>query len=142
MLKYEFRYPPNWLEPSRELGDTSFAIGYSTKDGSETYWITLGFISQAQLSVMGITYCAANPNDTSRCESIKIGGVASIIDWGLVVTFTKITKEGKEEQSVQTKASAWIPHSNGGIVTLELQPVIPESKEIFYQILSSFKFLN
>lgn len=141
-LKYEFRYPPNWLKPSRVEGDTSFVIGYPLKDGSETYWVTLGFISQTQLSVMGVTYCAANPNDTSRCEPIKIGGVNSIIDWGLVVPFTKITKEGKEEQSIQMKANAWIPHSNGGIVTLELQPVVPESKETFYRILSIFKFLD
>jgi len=140
-LKYEFRYPPDPLEPSRSEGDTSFVVGYPIKEeyrndpfiaksADKTFWITLGYISQAQLNVMGVTYCGAYPNNTSRCESIKIGGVNSTIDWG------------REEPDAQTEASVWIRHPNSGVVTFSLQPVVPESKEVFYQMLSTFKFLE
>ena len=143
-LKYEFRYPPDPLEPSRSEGDTSFVVGYPIKEeyrndpfiaksADKTFWITLGYISQTQFDVMGVRYCAY-PYATSRCESIEIGGVDSMIDWGI--------EEGREEQDTQIEASVWIPHPNGGVVTFSLQPVVPESKEVFYQILSTFKFLG
>ena len=153
-LGYEFKYPPNPLEPSRSIGDTSFVVGYPTKEQyrndplisksvDKTFWITVGYISQGQLNVMGVTYCGAYPNDTSRCESRNIGGVRATIDWGVVVPFTRITEDGKEKEDSQIKADAWIPHpQNGGIVTFELQPVTPESKEVLYQILTTFRFLN
>ena len=152
-LKYEFLYPPNPLEPSRAEGDTSFVVGYPIKEeyrndpliaksADKTFWITLGYISQSQLNVMGVTYCGAYPDDVPRCESSKIGGVNSMIDWGITVPFTRITKEGREVQDMQIKASVWIPHPNGGVVTFELQPVGPESKAVFHKILSTFKFLK
>jgi hypothetical protein len=140
-LKYEFRYPPDPLEPSRSWGDTSFVVGYPIKEeyrndpfiaksADKAFWITLGYISQTQLNVMGVTYCAY-PNNTSRCESIKIGGVDSMIDWGIT----------GEEQDTQIEANVWIPHPNGGVVTFGLQPVVPKSIRVFYQMLSTFKFL-
>lgn len=151
-LQYEFSYPPNPLEPMRELSDTSFVIGYFLDEGNrndirdvqnpdKTYWISLGYISQKQLSVMGITYCGANPNDSSRCESFTVGGQTSTIDWNIPVEYTKINDYGKEEEASQIKATVWIPDSKGGIVTFELQPVVPKSKETLYKILSTFRFL-
>ena len=152
-LRYEFLYPPDPLEPSRMEGDTTFVVGYPIKEeyrndpliaksADKTFWITLGYIPQAQLNVMGITYCGAYPNDVPRCESSEIGGVNSMIDWGIAVPFTRITKEGKEVQNMQIKASVWIPHPDGGVVTFELQPVVSESKAVFHKILSTFKFLK
>ena len=151
-LKYEFQYPPFSCEVQREMGDTSFVACYlpkgvngGPKGTSGAYSLTLGFISQAQLNVMGVTYCAGGAylkNDPSRCESIKIGGVNSTIDWGINVPFTTTDSEGKEKQSSELKASVWIPHPNGGIVTFELQPIIPESKAVLYEVLSTFKFLR
>ncbi|KKT45500.1 MAG: hypothetical protein UW82_C0018G0015 [candidate division WWE3 bacterium GW2011_GWC2_44_9] len=132
-LNYSFQYPPTSCELQRELGDTSLALCYLPKgsDGgakhNNGYVITLGFISQSQLNVMGITYCGAYPNDSSRCESFKIGKVIASIDWGT---------------GADASASAWISHPNGGIVTFNLQPVTSESKEILKQILSTFKFTN
>lgn len=91
--------------------DTSFTACYlpKGKDGGPkgtagAYTVTLGFISEAQLNTMGITYCGAYPNDSSRCESFKIGEVNSTIDWGIS----------------EVKARAWIRHPGGGIVTFEL----------------------
>ncbi|MBI2635047.1 MAG: hypothetical protein HYW79_00680 [Parcubacteria group bacterium] len=130
-LNYSFQYPPTSCESQRELGDTSLALCYLPKgsDGgakyNNGYVITLGFISQSQLSVMGITYCSAYPNDSLRCESFKIGKVIASIDWGT---------------GADDSASAWISHPNGGVVTFNLQPVTSESKEILKQILSTFKF--
>ena len=153
-LGYEFKYPPNPLEPSRSIGDTSFVVEYPLKEEfrndplisksvDKTFWITLGYISQGQLNVMGVTYCGAYPNDASRCESRNIGGVRATIDWGIVVPFTRITEDGKEKQDSQIKAGAWIPHpKNGGVVTFDLRPVTPESKKVLYQILATFRFLN
>ena len=135
-LKFEFKRPPNWSEPQSEYGAPSFpfTFGYTSgnnpidaKDVNKTYWITVGFISQSQLSVMGITYCGANPNDSPRCQKTQIGNVSSEIDWG--------TPEDKT-------AYVSIPHSNGGIVTFQLNPVNTESKKTFNQILSTFKFLD
>ena len=148
-LKYEFRYPPFSCEVQRMMGDTSFVACYlpkgqngGPKGNDDAYTISLGFVSQAQLNVMGITYCGAYPNDSSRCESRKIGGVNSTIDWGINVPFTTTDSEGKEKQSSELKASVWIPHPNGGVVTFELQPVTPESKAILYEVVSTFKFLR
>ena len=132
-LNYSFQYPPTSCELQRELGDTSLALCYLPKgsDGgakhNNGYVITLGFISQSQLNVMGITYCGAYPNDSSRCELFKIGKVTASIDWGT---------------GGDASASAWISHPNGGMVTFDLQPVIAESKEIFKQILSTFRLTN
>lgn len=152
-LQYEFQYPPNPLEPQGMEGDISFVIGYFINGGNpnslqdvqnpdKTYWISLGYISQAQLDLMGITYCGAHSNDSSRCETITIGGVSGIIDWNLPVEYTKINPNGKEEKAIQIKATVWISHPKEGVVTFELQPVVSRSKEILYQILSTFKFLD
>ena len=102
-------------------GDTSFVIGYFINGGNpnsfrdvqnpdKTYWISLEYISQAQLDLMGITYCGAHSNDSSRCETITIGGVSSIIDWNLPVEYTKVNANGKEEKATQIKATVWISH--------------------------------
>jgi hypothetical protein len=140
-LKFSFKYPPNPLEPQRALGDTTFVVGYPIREefrsdpqiaksvDNKTYWITLGYTSQNQLDSMGIDYCGANISDSSRCEPIKVGGAESIIDWGIPV-------------DSQIKAYVSIPHPKGGVVTFELQPVVPESKETLYQILATFKFLD
>lgn len=147
-LRYEFKYPPNNIEPSRMQGDTTFVIGYllkgskGSKDPDGTYWITLGYISPEALSVRGATYCEGYPKASSRCEFITVGGVNITIDWSIPVEYTKISPEGREEKGTQIAASASISHPNGGIVTFALQPVVPESKETFYQILSTFKFTD
>lgn len=144
-LGISFQYPPNHIEPQRDIGSTGFVIGYPLEGGMigknvNTYWITFGYISQTQLNTMGVTYCGGT-NDTSRCESKQIGGVDSMIDWGIPIETTQIGDGGKEEKITQLQAFFMIPHPNGGRVTFELQPVVPESKEIFNQILSTFKFL-
>lgn len=132
-LNYSFQYPPTTCELQRSIGDTSFAICYLPKGGdggpknNNGYVITLGFISQSQLNVMGITYCGAYPNDFSRCESFKIGKFTASIDWGT---------------DSEARASALISHPKGGIVTFNLQPVTSESKEMLKQILSTFKFID
>ena len=139
-LKYEFRYPPNWIEPSRAEGDNTFSIGYALKDGSGTYSITVGFLGNLLFG----SYCGEHSEDTSRCESGKIGGSSSMIDWewDKSVPYTKIDEEGKLVKNTQTKTMAFIFHyPTYGLVTFELQPVVPESKETLKQILSTFRFL-
>ena len=131
-LNYSFQYPPTSCELQRVAGDTTFAICYLPKgsDGGSKhnngYVISLGFISKNQLSVIGVTYCGAYPNNSSRCELFKMGEVTASIDWGT---------------GADGNASAWISHRNGGIITFDLQPVTSESKGILKQILSTFKFL-
>lgn len=131
-LNYEFQYPANWRLSPATNGDTSFYIFYRVPEPEadyEGYFIYGAYISQSQLNMMGINYCEANPNDSSRCENTKVGGQRATIDWGL-------------KENDQTRASVWILHPKGGIVTFELKPVIPEIKPILYQILSTFKFLD
>lgn len=135
---FEFKYPEkNRFEPSREVGDTTPIFCYLLEEGATpksiegTACIWTGYISQDQLNAMGITYCGAHPEDP-RCESFMINQhLGFTIDWGLEVPGTS-----------QMKASAWISHPEGGVVTLELQPVVPKSKDLFKQILSTFKFLD
>ena len=131
-LNYELQYPPSWFLLPAAYVDTSFYIFYRTPypgTGYSVYFINGGYISQAQLNTVGVSYCDTNPNDSSRCENIRVGGQDATIDWGL-------------KENNQTKAGVWIPHPRGGIVTFELKPVIPETKTILYQILSTFKFLD
>lgn len=137
-IGYEFKYPEeNRFEPSREMGDTSPVFCYLLEEGATpksiegTACIWTGFISQDQLNLMGITYCGAYPED-SRCETLMINqNIGFTIDWGLEVSGTN-----------QMRTSAWISHPDGGIVTIDLQPVIPKSKDLFKQILSKFKFID
>lgn len=125
-LKYEFKYPTDWNETQSELNSGVFGIQHS-KDG-EMWVIVAGYISKAQLSVSGVTYCGAYSEDKARCESKTINGNLRVgIDWGT---------------EVDHKAYAHAAHPNGGIVTFTLEPVIPETKSIFNQILSTFKFTN
>src|SRR3989338_2621572 len=152
-LKYRLQYAPNPLQPMRTEGDTSFIVGYFINGGNpnnfqdvqnseKTYWISLGYISESQLSVMGIDYCGANTNDSSRCGTITVNGVNSLIDWGIPIEYTKINSNEKTEKATQLKAFVKIPHPAGGIVTIELQPVVPKSKEALYKMLSTFQFTN
>lgn len=132
-LNYSFQYPPTSCELQRLAGDTTFAICYLPKGSgggpkhNNGYVISLGFISKSQLSVMGVTYCGAYPNDSSRCELFKMGEVTASIDWST---------------GADGNSSTWISHPNGGIITFNLQPVTAESKGILKQILSTFKFTN
>ena len=148
-LHYEFRFPPHFSLPQSELGDTSetgFTIGYpptGAKGPKDLYWITQGYISPSQLSTMGITYCGAYPNNAPRCELRKVGGVVATIDWGIDVPITLLDEGGTGKHIVhQTKASVWIPHPTGGVITFELQPVVPEARAAFEQILSTFRFIS
>lgn len=137
-IGFEFKYPEkNRFEPSREKGDASPVFCYLLEEGATpksvegTACIWTGYISQAQLNVMGITYCGAYPEDL-RCESLMINQhLGFTIDWRLEVPGTN-----------QMKASAWISHPGGGVVTLDLQPVVPKSKDLFKQILFTFNFID
>lgn len=130
-LGFSVQYPPGWIEPSREEGDVSFAVGYR-ENRQSVYWVTSGYISADQYNRMGVSYCSANSTDTSRCENIEIGGALVQIDWGL--------PESKPEQESQSKAVAWVFDAKGGVVVLNLQPVTARSRVRFNEILSTFKF--
>lgn len=138
-LRYEFRYPPKWFEPSRGMDDTdnTFVIEYAIDDGrspkyaGNSYGITHRYIVSSESNTTGISYCDSHHDDTSRCETIKIAGVEAVIDWQTPIPDTE-----------ESRASVRIPHPKGGIVTFELYPVVPKSKETMYQILSTFRFLN
>lgn len=134
-LSFEFKRPQDWSEPQSELGasELPFTFGYPSGNkpknpkSDDNYWITVGFISRSQLSIMGVTYCGANPHDYPRCQRTQIGKTNSEVDWG--------TPEDKT-------AIVSIPHPNGGIVTFQLNPVNTESQTILNQILSTFKFTD
>lgn len=132
-LNYSFQYPPTACELQRVLGDNTFSVCYFFKgsDGGSKhnngYIISLDFISKNQLSLMGETYCATYPNNTSRCELFKTDKITTSIDWGT---------------GTDGKANVRVSHPNGGIITFNLQPVPSESKEVLKQILSTFKFLD
>lgn len=124
-LGYEFSYPETWSE-SQTSTNTSFTIQYrdNTKNNSDRYVISLGYISEAQLATMGINFCGAYPND-SRCERKQIGNVSAQIDWGSDKT-----------------AFASIPRPQGGLVTFTLEPNTTQAKSQFIPIISTFKFTN
>lgn len=126
-LNYEFDIPANWAVPQMAEGDPNMYF-FGTVNGT-THWLTIGFISQDSLNRMGISYCGAYPEDT-RCEVYKINdNLGAAIDWGL-------------EEDNRIKASAWISHPSGGIVTLEFKPITPDIKSIIYEILKTFQFID
>lgn len=123
-LNYEFKYPSDW-----EVGDSEFGSPTSViQQLQKNYYLVISYISQSQLSVRGITYCGAHPDDVSRCELSKINEKTSAeIDWGTA-------------DNERPEASVQIGHPKGGIITFVLSPVNSETKSILYKILSTFKF--
>ena len=125
LLGYQFSYPATWSMP-QTTPDAPFTIQYHdfSTQNDDWYTITVGFISEVQLSTMGIDYCGAYPND-KRCETKKIGDLVAYIDWGNSDTaFTKI------------------PRPEGGVITLTLKPNSSEAKSFFVSILNTFKFIK
>lgn len=125
LLEYQFSYPATWSMP-QTTPDAPFTIQYHdfSTQNDNWYTITLGSISEAQLSTMGIDYCGAYPND-KRCETKRIGNAVAYIDWGNGDTaFTKI------------------PSPKGGMITLTLKPNSSEAKLLFMPILNTFKFIK
>lgn len=125
-LNYEFKYPLDW-----EVGDSEFGSPTSViQQPQKNYYLAISYVSQSQLSVMGVTYCGAYPNDAPRCELFKINEKTSAgIDWG-------------PADSERHEVSVQIGHPEGGIITFSLSPVNSETKSILYKILSTFKFLD
>lgn len=125
-LGYEFSYPATWMSSQTTPG-ASWSASYHdvTQKGSPNYNLTLGFISEAQLATMGITYCGSYPND-QRCQSLTVGVITVMIDWG----------------SNANAAIASVARPQGGVVTLEIEPVDDFSKAQFLSILKTFKFIS
>jgi hypothetical protein len=107
----QFKYPESWIVQDAETGNSNYNLGVL-------------YASAAQMAVMGIDYCGANPQ-VSRCE----GG----IDWDDNHT-----------------ANARILNPNGSAIFLQLQKpagqtlqtLSSDDKATFKSVLSTFKFIK
>lgn len=112
---FELRYPDSWkvIEGPEELTVFNDEHGES--------FISLALANRAEL---GISFCGAYPED-KRCEVLKAGNTQFIIDWGL---------NGKAVAETDI---------NGDIVMfITLHKVTDDTKKIFNQILSTFRFME
>ncbi|MFH0937443.1 MAG: S26 family signal peptidase [Candidatus Daviesbacteria bacterium] len=125
-LKYEFKYPSNWEEAQYDDGvNPKLASGIKHQNDGELWIVIMGYLTEEELSRMGASACAVL-KDENRCESRQLNeDITAMIDWGL--------KEWNY-------AFVSIRDPKGGEVTFTLKPVIPETKNILNQILSTFKF--
>lgn len=119
---YQFKYPEDWMVGADE--SRPFTL---IQSAGELEWsLVVNYTSKDQLGLMGITYCGDHLEDKARCERFKISDLITAgIDWG---------------EGLGNNAYATIGHPQGGVVSFDLKPVSPENKQLFYKILSTFKF--
>jgi len=111
---FELKYPKEW---SIKEAVTDVINIYN-----ETNALIVSFDS-VNFTIMGISYCGANPQDKPRCETLEVNGIPIGIDWGINGT-----------------ANAMISISNEVGLSLTLHQVNPQTKLLFRQILSTYKF--
>lgn len=123
-LGFQFQYPADWIPADPSEAPSGVAIKKCPK-GQSCSVISVGLISESQLATMGITYCGAYPQDSTRCQTIS----GFLVDWG-------------PPTEAKRSAYATASHPKGGVVTISLAPVTSETKSVFLKILSTFKFLE
>lgn len=126
---YSFKYPGDWKLFIEQSLPPIYNLSYLNKTDNKNWVIEIRLIPQDRLSLMGVTYCGAYPEDKSRCEYMILNNINVLIDWGI--------KVNNENTAVVS-----IPYVNKGVIDITLTPVNPETKKILYQILSTFKFLD
>ena len=82
-------------------------------------------MNAVNLTIVGISYCEAYPQDTPRCESLTAGGVPATIDWE--VNGTAIASFAATEELG---------------LNFTLYQVDTGTRSVFRQILSTFKFIE
>ena len=119
---FQFSYPAEWS--MLDQVDNAYGIDFWSAEKNPATRI-MDFNSGINLSVVGISYCGAYPQD-KRCESLKTesGGYVTI-DW-----------------DVSGTANAMFSSQDGTYgVSFTLHKVNSETKNIFRKILSTFKFV-
>ena len=106
---FEVRYPSDWTNR-----DSKEAILFQER-GSTI--ISIGVVN---LTVMGVTYCGAYPND-ERCERL---GNGITVDWGT------------------SNPSALIAKTDEMGIFFELQSSLDGAGDVFRKFLSTFKFIK
>ena len=71
---FEFQYPENWTVRESSIGVLELTDSRGVKNIS---------ISSFDEATRGITYCEAYPQDTPRCEQIRVDDLYGVIDWGV-----------------------------------------------------------
>jgi len=113
---FEFKYPKEW---SIKEAATDVINIYN-----ETNALIVS-IGSVNFTIMGISYCGANPQDKPRCEALEVNRIPIGIDWGINGT-----------------ANAMISISDEVGLSLTLHQVSSQTKLLFRQILSTFKFID
>ncbi len=71
---FEFQYPEDWTVGESSIGVLELTDSRGVKNIS---------ISSFDEATRGITYCEAYPQDTPRCEQIRVDDLYGVIDWGV-----------------------------------------------------------
>lgn len=121
-VRYNFRfdYPAKWSIENQP--DATRNLILKTEENNEIITIT----PRVSLTVMGISYCGAYPED-NRCEVLKTNSGSSVtINW-----------------DVDREANAMFSYPEGTYgESFTLHKINPHTKTIFRKILLTFKFLS
>ena len=122
---FQFEYPSEWSVLNKL--DDPYGVDFWLAEGNMAT-VIMDIASGINLSLIGVSYCGAYPQD-KRCESLKTeSGSQVIIDWG-----------------VSGKANAWFMFSSqDGTygVSFTLHKINSDNKIIFKKVLSTFKFVR
>ena len=114
-LNYSFKHPLEW-----NISDMKTRVELSDLYGNKTVSVAM-----TDLTVLGISYCAANLSNSTRCELVKIGDKRGIIDW---------VSEGKVSADVDIDSETGI--------SIVLEDREGTNEIIFRRILESFEFTD
>jgi hypothetical protein len=104
--------------------DDSYGINFWLEE-KNMVTIIMDIATGIDLSLMGVSYCGAYPQD-ERCETLKTeSGISVTIDWG-----------------VSGKANAMFSLDGTYGVSFTLHQINPDTKIVFKKVLSTVKFVR
>ena len=120
---FQFEYPSKWSVLNKL--DDPYGVDFWLAEGN-TATVIMDIESGINLSLIGISYCGAYPQD-KRCESLKTeSGSQVTIDW-----------------DVSGRANAIFSSQDGTYgVGFTLHKINSDNKIIFKKVLSTFKFVK
>ena len=124
---FEFKYPNTLLEPQKMESNSDYSFAFYPKETGGDRLI-IGYITKERVSSSNAE--CLKKTDNQNNESIKTLNTEATINW------TKFTG------TKMPIGHACIQYSDGGIVFLTFYLINDESKLIFRELISTFKFLQ
>jgi len=126
-LGFEFKYPNTLIEPQKIESNSDYSFAFYPKETGGDRLI-IGYITKERVNSSNAE--CLKKSDNQNNESIKTLNTEATINW------TKFTG------TKMPIGHACIQYSDGGIVFLTFYLINDESKLIFRELISTFKFLQ